>query len=119
MFNESSSLKPARRVVCDSPVASATGVIPPRPIARVSTAAHRRRVRSSKSGASAANLALMAWVSGFGIAPDNNGSDRQSNKLFWRDAYGMRTGGTNADFEDVKYANSHIVYSEAVGFTRR
>src|SRR5205085_10486297 len=54
-------------VVCDSPVASATWVSPPRPIARASTAAQRRRVRSSKSGASTANLALMACIIEFCI----------------------------------------------------
>src|SRR5262249_39512984 len=64
-----SSCKPARMVARDSLVASATWLMPPRPMARASTAAQRRRARSSKRGLRMANFAAIAWVMGFCIEP--------------------------------------------------
>jgi hypothetical protein len=64
-----SSCKPARMVTRESPVASATRLIPPRPRARASTAAHVRRARSSKSGLKMINFAAMASLVGFCIEP--------------------------------------------------
>ena len=60
--SRSSSLIPAWMVVLDIPVASATRAMPPRPIARASAAAQRRRVRSSSKGLSATNLACTICV---------------------------------------------------------
>jgi hypothetical protein len=64
-----SSCQPARMVARDSPGASATWLIPPRPMARASTAAQRRRARSSKRGFRIANFAAIAGVIGLCIAP--------------------------------------------------
>ena len=64
-----SSCKPARMVPRESPVASATRLMPPRPMARASTAAHTRRARSSKSGLKLINFAAMASLVGFCIGP--------------------------------------------------
>jgi len=47
--------------------AAATWLIPPRPMARASTAAQTRRARSFKSGLRMANFAAMACVTGFCI----------------------------------------------------
>src|SRR5512135_3927837 len=49
----------------ESPVASATRMMPPRPSARASTAAPRRRARSSRRGSRVVNLASIARVRGF------------------------------------------------------
>ena len=62
------SCMPARTVARDRPVASATWLMPPRPRARASTAAQRRRARSSKSGWRIANFAAIACVIGCCIA---------------------------------------------------
>src|SRR4051794_13772714 len=51
-----------------SPVASATRMIPPLPSDRASTAAQRRRARSSSSGLRVMYFASTIWVSGFGMS---------------------------------------------------
>ena len=68
---ESSSLTPARTVPRDIPVASATRVIPPRPMARASAAAHRRRVRSSNSGPNRLYFPCTACVTAF-MTPEHS-----------------------------------------------
>ena len=53
-----SSRMPRRMVLCASPVAALTAVIPPRPKETASTAAQRRRPRSVNSGGEALILVL-------------------------------------------------------------
>ena len=55
-------------VTRESPVASATRVIPPRPIARASAAAQRRRALSSSTGSRLVYFALMACTREFCLA---------------------------------------------------
>src|SRR5713101_1650583 len=57
---DSSSLLPARIVIREIPVADDTSDSPPNPRLCASTAAHRRRARSSSTGASASNFSRTA-----------------------------------------------------------
>ena len=82
--NRSSSLIPAWMVVLDIPVASATRAMPPRPIARASTAAQRRRVRSSSKGLSATNLACTTCVTACSMTWNITHPHNQTTILFWR-----------------------------------
>ena len=83
-------------VIRDSPVASATREIPPRPIARASAAAQSRRARSSRRGCECGVLRLDGLRQEVPHGVDRSGPNCEKDNLFWRNALAYRAVNTDS-----------------------